>query len=594
MLRRLLITATLTTVLLTGCTSLEFLRTKKPAADKVASALVTGLGKADLSGLPILPTASQAQHEYQEITRSLGEIHPDVELGKITYQDEKALADLQITYPIGDGWKYHSTAELRLVEDNWQIVWQPKLLHPQLTNNTKLVLSKTTPRRAAINGSNGLALVEQVPAIRIGLDKANLPKEDWVSSAKQLAKILKINAKNYVAKVQNSGDKAFVIAKVAIQGKLPPEVSSVKGVYLQETETSMSLSKTFAAAILGTTGQVTAETLANNGALKIGDTVGIRGLQARYDQQLRGEPGYLVKIVSRNNANPIEPKLVFEQKATTGEPLNLTMNADLQAEAEDLLANQSGVASLVALRASTGEILVAANSPAAKLNPFATAGHYPPGSTFKIVTTLALLRNGYTPETKVNCAEEYVVDGKKFTNYPEYPDDGIGEVPLAKAFAYSCNTAFLAAAEEISPEDLADAAASLGLGVQYDSGFETFLGEIPQSDNQIAKTAALIGQGQVVASPLAMATVIASAASGKTQVPWLIRGQQPTPSAKPLSTNEAQTLQLLLTKVVSEGTANVLDGVVTGAKTGTAQFGTEQPYQYHAWMLAYHEDIAVA
>jgi cell division protein FtsI/penicillin-binding protein 2 len=109
----------------------------------------------------------------------------------------------------------------------------------------------------------------------------------------------------------------------------------------------------------------------------------------------------------------------------------------------------------------------------------------------------------------------------------------------------------------------------------------------------------MIGQGKVLASPMAMAAVAASVAGGETVVPQLLPDQQPaeTGSAAPLTADEAAQLRELMRAVVAEGSADFLadvPGQPVLAKTGTAEFGTEQPLQTHAWMIGAQGDLAVA
>jgi cell division protein FtsI/penicillin-binding protein 2 len=153
--------------------------------------------------------------------------------------------------------------------------------------------------------------------------------------------------------------------------------------------------------------------------------------------------------------------------------------------------------------------------------------------------------------------------------------------------------------EELTGEDLAGAAAALGLGVDHDLGFPAFFGQVPEPASATGQAASLIGQGTVLASPMAMAAVAASVAEGKTVVPRLlpdIAAPEVQPAA-PLTPEEAVALRDMMRAVVTEGTARFLEDVPgdpVGAKTGTAEFGTDTPPDTHAWMIATQGDLAVA
>jgi cell division protein FtsI/penicillin-binding protein 2 len=268
--------------------------------------------------------------------------------------------------------------------------------------------------------------------------------------------------------------------------------------------------------------------------------------------------------------------------------------------AERVLSDVGPASALVAVRPSTGAVLAAASGPGSNGLSTATTGRYAPGSTFKVVSSLALLRAGLTPTTTVQCPPTLVVDGKRFKNYSDYPASGLGRITLATAVANSCNTAFIGRRGVVDQSALAAAAASLGLGVDHDLGAPAFLGSVPASAaSETEHAASLIGQGRVLASPLAMAAVAASVASGRTVVPHLLDESVPTGVTSSLTTREATTLRELMYGVVTRGSGRFLQALESsgpriGAKTGTAEYGDAQPLRTHGWMIALRGDLAVA
>src|SRR5699024_3114010 len=114
-----------------------------------------------------------------------------------------------------------------------------------------------------------------------------------------------------------------------------------------------------------------------------------------------------------------------------------------------------------AIRPSTGDVLAAASGSGSDGYSTATVGRYPPGSTFKIVSSLAMVRAGYALDDRLPCPPTTSVNGKSFKNYDDYPPGGLGRISMRTAIANSCNTAVIAASERVSQADLADAAASL-------------------------------------------------------------------------------------------------------------------------------------
>jgi cell division protein FtsI/penicillin-binding protein 2 len=199
----------------------------------------------------------------------------------------------------------------------------------------------------------------------------------------------------------------------------------------------------------------------------------------------------------------------------------------------------------------------------------------------------------------VDCPTSVVVDGRSFENYDDYPPGGIGRIPLRTALANSCNTAFIGEHDRLGPKDLGAAAATLGLGIDHDLGFPAYFGQVPTPVSETEAAADLIGQGTVLASPMAMATVMASIQAGTTVVPRLIESVDVAvpPNAAPLAAGEGEALRTMLRGVVTSGSGSgLLDvpGAPVIAKTGTAEFDLDGKRLLHAWMVAAQGDLAVA
>ena len=148
------------------------------------------------------------------------------------------------------------------------------------------------------------------------------------------------------------------------------------------------------------------------------------GCEYRYDAQLRGTPGLAVHAVKRGaDGSVLDKRELFAEVSTEGEPLKITLDPKAQTAAEAALAKQTThPTALVAVRVSTGEMLAAAVGPGANGSTLALAGKEAPGSTFKIVSSLALVRKGATADTKLPCTETLTVNGRRFSNYTTYPE----------------------------------------------------------------------------------------------------------------------------------------------------------------------------
>jgi hypothetical protein len=579
---------------LTACQSGE-------PADATFDELASGLAVRDLGGVPLDdPTATE---QLTEIWAAVPEEQAvTVEAGEVTTEDDTASATLAWAWQLdGAEWTYETPVEATRRDDGWEVSWTPALVAPDLAEGEVLAVGSLSPERGQVLGAGDATIVGPRPVVRLGLDKTQAESVQWRASARAIARQLDVGVGDYVDRVEAAGEKAFVEALVLraedAATTLTPAYTDIPGAVRLEDEVPLAPTREFAAPLLGVVGDATAEIVeASDGAVVPGDVVGLSGLQARYDEQLRGTPGVRVSATGGET-----DRTLFEQAPTPGRPLRLTLDPALQQKAEQVLAGTAPVSALVAIRPSSGDVLAAANGPGNDGLNAATFGQYAPGSTFKVVSSLALLRAGLTPETPVACDATTVVDGKTFKNYDDYPASGIGRITLRRAVANSCNTAFISARDRLDDGALAGAAGSLGLGIDRDLGFPAYFGQVPPPEGETEKAADLIGQGKVLASPMAMAAVAASVRAGTTVTPRLVLDHE-VPAATeptPLTPQEAEQLRGLMRAVVTEGSGSFLADLPgeVGAKTGTAEYGTPDAsgaLPTHTWMIATQGDLAVA
>ncbi|MDX3413167.1 penicillin-binding transpeptidase domain-containing protein [Streptomyces sp. MD20-1-1] len=273
-------------------------------------------------------------------------------------------------------------------------------------------------------------------------------------------------------------------------------------------------------------------------------------------------------------------------------PVRTTLDARWQAAAEQALEKTGGKnAALVALRVDDGEILAVANSPADGFNR-AVSGTYAPGSTWKIVTSSALLLKGaVAPDDVVDCPR-YLTVGKRFQNVETSAHPG---ATFRKAFTESCNTAFIGLRSRLGDGELGEVAKRYyGVGQTWHVGVPSYDGSVPEPRDATEKAASMIGQGRVQANPLIMASVTATAVSGRFHQPVLVAGTEDTTRTEPLPPRVVDQLRTLLRATVTEGTARVLAPLAgeVGGKTGTAEVSDDQ--ENNGWMVAHRDGVAVA
>jgi cell division protein FtsI/penicillin-binding protein 2 len=597
---RFLVPAAALVVALTACDPAETVTGPDPqeAADALAAALRSG----DFAGVAFTDTTPEdVAGEYDDVVDGMGDVDPVVTAGDVDETDGTATVPLSWTWPVaGDEWTYTTQASLTEADDQWQVAWSRAVIQSKLGRRSVLDVTPIAAARGPIVGAGGIDIVAPRPVLRFGIDKTLVPAARAAVSARRLAQLLDIDAAAYVKEVRAAGDEAFVEAIVFRKEDVPPSAEErygdIPGARAIPDDIPLAPTREFAAPILGTVGQVTAEMVKKDpDTYQPGDVAGLSGLQARYDDQLRGTEGAVVNAEGPAGAE----RELYRVEAQPGKPLRITLDERLQTIAEDALANVGPASALVAIRPSTGNIVAAANGPGNDGYNLATYGQLAPGSTFKSVSSLALLRSGLTPASIVPCTPSVVVDGKRFENYDDYPSSALGRIPLRTAIANSCNTAVISQAHRLSDGDLAAAAASLGLGIDHDLGFPSYFGSVQPPASQTEAAADLIGQGTVLASPMVMATVIGSIQAGHTVVPRLIDSVDVSvpPEADRLTAREAGQLRDMLRAVVTSGSgAGLLDvpGPPVIAKTGTAEFEKDGKVLTHAWMIAAQGDLAVA
>ncbi|HWK93678.1 MAG TPA: penicillin-binding transpeptidase domain-containing protein [Luteimicrobium sp.] len=632
---------------LAGCTHKPDDGPLEDAAAQLASSLAGG----SLDGVALTGASpADATAERKDVFAAVP-VRPTVTVKKVARvkdHDDQATATLAWTWPVAAGhpWSYTTTVHLdagakgatstatgtatttpSAGDAAWSVRWDPTVLLPGLAENQHVTFSRVRPQRAAIVDGSGKAIVKDRAVHVIGVDKTRTDATRWESSARSLAKALDLDADAYAKQVAAAGPQAFVEA-IALRASDPTDVSkltAIPGVVALAQKMPLAPTHDWARPLLGTVGDATAEIVKDSdGRVQAGDQTGISGLQKQYDAQLAGRAGIAIRLVddgdgglssgSDSNGSSDEGLELFSVEAVAGTPVRLTLDSALQTDAEKILADQKVAAAIVAVSTS-GKVLAAASATAGGGLSTATTGRFAPGSTMKVASSLALLREGAKATTSVPCTPSLTVDGRRFTNDADYPPGRLGDIPLKTAFANSCNTAFISQATKVDQEELHDAAADLGIGVPSALGVPAFFGSVPTTGGGATDHAAsMIGQGRVEASPLTMATVAATVAAGHRVSPVLVEPTKataadaatptasatdattpsPTPAPSKLTAAEASTLHGFMRAVVTEGTGTILSSLPgdVAAKTGTAQFGDGG--KAHAWMIATDGDVGVA
>jgi penicillin-binding protein A len=229
---------------------------------------------------------------------------------------------------------------------------------------------------------------------------------------------------------------------------------------------------------------------------------------------------------------------------------------------------------------------------------------YPPGSTFKVITTAAALQSGANPDTQLPSAAQIPLPGStaKLENFGGAACGSGPTVPLRVAFAKSCNTAFVQLGIDTGAEALRNTARSFGLDVSP----PPIPLQVAQSTvGPISDAAALgitsIGQKDVALTPLQNAMIAATIANGGlTMQPYLVQDVKGPDLANISTTAPSEVRRAVSPQVAATLTDLMIDaeqvtqqkgaivGVQIASKTGTAEHGTDpRNTPPHAWYIAF-------
>ena len=350
--------------------------------------------------------------------------------------------------------------------------------------NNQIRAFRTYAPRGSVVARDGEVLVSNIPGTLVQLwpaALADVPLAEREHMLRRLARLLRVPYAEIVRELRDREDD--VLTPITIKEAVADEKISYllehqndfPGVQVSETYLRRYEQDMLAAQILGYTSEISKEQLearATDGYAS-GDRIGQAGVEAAYDQYLRGLPGVgrvLVDALGR-----VQSPRQFSQMPQAGDNIRLTIDVELQRAAEEALEYGIRLAledgewaadggAIVAMDPDTGEILALASRPtfdpdiyvgrvkkrdlkqlADRSNNFpalnrAVAGLYPAGSVFKPITALAALEEGMVaPDELIQCTGKEVIDGQTFMNWNPFANEPMN---LRVALANSCDTYF--------------------------------------------------------------------------------------------------------------------------------------------------------
>lgn len=543
-------------------------------------------------------------------------------------------------------------SEMSLVaqDADWKVQWEEGMILPELLDGRKLALQITAPTRGNIYDRNGLVIAGETEAVALGVVRGQITEKQETNLIVQLSEMTGIPKNMVVDKYRNALPEVYVpIGEVSSETyyKRAATLDTISGfvanLYTDRYYYNGGVSPQVTGYLLSISPEDFDEYRRNGYA---GDEkVGAAGLEKWGEEYLRGKPEADLYVV---NADGTYDTRLGHSDPQPAREIYTTIDKDFQVLLQKALYGFSGA--IVVLERDTGRLLGMVSSPGFDPNVFqptnynsqyvlqdlvndqntplwnrAAQSAYPLGSVFKLITASAALESGlYTPDTTYYCGSQYTelpgFVGNDWTFDKELPPSG--ELTLVDGIKRSCNPWFYHLGLDLYRQKgatyLSDMARAFGLGeaTGIDAVAETE-GRITDPTTEGAAVQMGIGQGDMLVTPLQVASFIAAIGNGGTLYrPQVIEKittldgevlEQFQPEVKrelPVSQETLDAIKEGMRRVVRDekGTAyRTFLGVQASvyAKTGTATTSVEDP---HSWFAGFTDagpdgdkpDIAIA
>ncbi|SDB53154.1 penicillin-binding protein 2 [Flavobacteriaceae bacterium MAR_2010_188] len=481
------------------------------------------------------------------------------------------------------------------------------------------------PKRGYVYDRHNKLLVANQPSY----DVMVIPREVEKLDTLEFCNLLKIEKDVFKEKYQKAYTYSPRLPSVFVPqlskedyAVLQERMRKYKGFYIQK-RSLRKYQTTIGANVLGDIGEVGQRTLDENPYYNMGDLIGKQGVEVSYEDVLRGVKG--IKFIQKDRFNrDIGPYKdgVYDTLPQPGKDIRITIDADLQAYGEILMQNKRG--GIIALEPDSGEILAMVSAPtydpnslvgrdrsknftklfrdsiAKPLYDRSIQAQYPPGSPFKVMNALiALQENVITTEENFACRMGYYYGSRRLTGCHSHHSP----VSMNNGIYESCNAYFVNVYRRIiekydDPSKGMDMwsnhVKSFGLGRFLNNDLVVGrMGRIPSGsyydraygENRWASTYVVsnaIGQGEVEATPIQLANMVAAIANrGYYYTPHIIKEIEdgtinPSFLEKNMTTIEKRHFDPIVQgmyDVYNKGTAAHLQipGIEICGKTGTAE-----------------------
>lgn len=500
----------------------------------------------------------------------------------------------------------------------------------RLADQNRIRLDVLRAPRGVIRDRHGRVLADNQPSFDIVFRPAPIEStlrvrsviaSEWLARVGGALDGDTVEIRRRVHEANRTGQTAVLrrTAPYAVLAAVEESRSELPGIDVQVAPIRRYPEGSLAAQLLGYAGEINDRELVERArkGYQLGDLIGKTGVERRYEDVLRGEDGAEFVVVNAMGQRVATLDDVPPRPPVPGRDITLTVDLDVQLALEEAMARIERGAAVV-LDPRDGSVLAMVSKPVFDPNEFsrgisfarwkelnsggaypllnrAIQSAYPPGSTFKVVTMLAGLKHGVTtPEhhEQTSCSGGYWYGGRRFGCWKK---EGHGSLDLVSGLQHSCDVVFYQLALRMGLDPLEQTARGMGLGER--TGID-----LPSEARGLVPTDAWydqrfqrgrwpkglllnlgIGQGELLVTPLQLATMTAVAANGGRPVrPHVVSGmqgvaafrvEQPLEPGVQTSAAHWEAIHLAMRRVVEAGTAGAvrIPGLPVAGKTGTAQ-----------------------
>lgn len=586
------------------------------AAKKTLTTFVKALNENEFDALPQLMTENsltdnayddaQLVEKYQAIYTGIGAENYTADDLTVTKSNNSQTYDFSYTASmstsLGELTALTYKGTISVDGTDALIEWSPEMIFPSMSGQDKVSITVDTATRGEILDRNNQPLAENGTLYQLGIIPGELGTGDEkTANIKAIAEQFNVTEETINTALSQSWvqDDYFVpLTIVDNTADLPT------GASIQETTGRRYPLGEAAAQLIGYLGNVTAEDIENNPSLSSNSQIGRAGLEAAYDDTLRGENGGQITITDEEGT---EKEVLLAKDRQDGADIQLTIDQEAQQIAFDALDGQAGAT--VVTEPKSGDLLVLASSPSYDPNlmtngisqeayeayendeklpfisRFTTA--YAPGSTFKTITSAIGLENStIDPEQSMDISGLKWQKDSSWGDYSVTRVTEVASVNLQQALVYSDNIYMAQQTLAMGEDAFREGLSSLIFGEDLDLPFSMNAAQISNEDtfnSEILLADTGYGQGELLMNPIQQATTYSVFANqGKLVYPKLLLDAE-TKDKEVFKSDTIAQINDDLQAVVSDanGTAHTLAslGIPLAAKTGTAEIKDTQDEQ---------------